>query len=40
MDEKNVAVEPQEQAAPEVEIVELSLDQLANIGGGIITPSF
>jgi hypothetical protein len=40
MDEKNVTVEPQEQPAPEVQVVELSLEQLANVGGGAITPSF
>jgi hypothetical protein len=40
MDEKNVITESQEQAAPAVEVVELTLDQLANVGGGSATPSF
>jgi hypothetical protein len=39
MDEKNVAVEPQQDAATEVEMIELSLEQLANVGGGGGTPS-
>jgi len=34
MNEKEMVVEQQEEDVPQSEVVELSLDQLANIGGG------
>ena len=35
MNEKDTVVEVEEEVAPETEVVELTLEQLGNVGGGV-----